>query len=67
MAQALGYRLLDAAGHELARGGAALARLERIDPSAFDATWISRVVHSAPTLPVLARQLAARTVKRIRG
>ena len=39
MAQALGYRLLDEAGHELARGGAALARLERIDPSAFDATW----------------------------
>jgi peptidoglycan/xylan/chitin deacetylase (PgdA/CDA1 family) len=32
-----------------------------------DTTWISRVVYRAPTLPVLARQLAARTVKRIRG
>ena len=31
MAQALGYRLLDAAGRELERGGAALARLERIE------------------------------------
>jgi glycerate kinase len=39
MAQALGYRLLDAAGNELPRGGAALARLERIDPSGFDSSW----------------------------
>lgn len=39
MAQALGYRLLDAAGRELVRGGAALARLERIDPSGFDPAW----------------------------
>ncbi|TMG65827.1 MAG: glycerate kinase [Chloroflexi bacterium] len=39
MAQALGYRLLDAAGRELERGGAALARLERIDPSGFDPAW----------------------------
>jgi glycerate kinase len=31
MAQALGYRLLDASGTELERGGAALIRLERID------------------------------------
>jgi glycerate kinase len=39
MAQALGYRLQDAAGVELPRGGAALARLERIDPSGFDRNW----------------------------
>lgn len=31
MAQALGYRLLDAQGRDLPPGGAALARLERID------------------------------------
>ncbi|MHB8587852.1 MAG: glycerate kinase [Candidatus Dormibacteraceae bacterium] len=41
MAQALGYRLLDAAGSELPRGGAALARLERIDPAGFDPGWHS--------------------------
>jgi glycerate kinase len=41
MAQALGYRLLDATGRDLPRGGAALARLERIDASAFDAAWRS--------------------------
>ncbi len=34
MAQALGFRLLDAAGHELEPGGAAMAGLERIDASA---------------------------------
>jgi glycerate kinase len=39
MAQALGYRLLDAAGHDLSRGGAALARLDRIDPAGFDPRW----------------------------
>jgi glycerate 2-kinase len=39
MAQALGYRLLDAEGRDLERGGAALARLDRIDPSGFDAAW----------------------------
>jgi glycerate kinase len=39
MARALGYRLLDAAGHDLPRGGAALARLERIDPAGFDPRW----------------------------
>jgi glycerate kinase len=37
MAQALGARLLDANGRELGRGGAELARLERIDMSRFDA------------------------------
>jgi glycerate 2-kinase len=41
MAQALGYRLLDAAGAELPRGGAALAGLARIDPSSFDQGWRS--------------------------
>ena len=35
MAQALGYRLLDADGKDLPRGGAALARLDRIDVSGF--------------------------------
>jgi glycerate 2-kinase len=39
MAQALGYRLLDSAGRDLPRGGAALARLERIDPAGFDRGW----------------------------
>jgi glycerate kinase len=37
MLQALGARLLDAAGDELPRGGAALARLERIDLDGLDA------------------------------
>ncbi len=41
MAQALGYRLLDARGHDLERGGAALARLQGIDPSGFDRDWRS--------------------------
>lgn len=36
MAQALGVRLLDAAGEELPPGGAALARLDRIDTSGID-------------------------------
>ena len=36
MAQALGARLLDAEGRELEPGGAALARLERIDLSGLD-------------------------------
>ena len=39
MAQAVGYRLLDAGRKDLERGGAALARLERIDPSGFDPGW----------------------------
>jgi glycerate kinase len=39
MAQALGYRLLDAGGHDLPRGGAALAKLERIDASRVDPGW----------------------------
>ena len=39
MAQALGFRLLDEEGRELPRGGAALARLDRIDASGVDAGW----------------------------
>lgn len=39
MAQALGYRLLDADGGDLERGGAALARLSRIERSGFDPAW----------------------------
>jgi glycerate 2-kinase len=41
MAQALGYRLLDAAGHDLPRGGGALAQLDRIDPAGFDSGWLA--------------------------
>ena len=36
MAQALGVRLLDESGNELAHGGAALAKLHRIDMSSLD-------------------------------
>jgi glycerate kinase len=39
MAQALGYRLLDEHGQDLDRGGAALARLDRIDASRVDPGW----------------------------
>jgi glycerate kinase len=39
MAQALGYRLLDAGGSDLDRGGAALAQLERIERGVFEAEW----------------------------
>ena len=39
MAEALGYHFLNGAGAELARGGAALARLSRIDASGFDLGW----------------------------
>ena len=39
MAQALGVRLLDADGRELPPGGAALARLARIDASALAPEW----------------------------
>src|SRR5437667_5663762 len=41
MAQALGYGLLDADGRDLARGGAALSRLQRIEPAGFDRGWRS--------------------------
>ena len=36
MARALGARLLDAGGHDLPPGGAALARLDRVDPTGLD-------------------------------
>jgi glycerate kinase len=39
MAQALGFRLLDARGLELPPGGAALARLARIDATGVDPAW----------------------------
>jgi glycerate 2-kinase len=41
MAQALGYRLLDAFGRDVPRGGEALLRLERIDGTGLDAGWRS--------------------------
>ena len=41
MAQALGYRLLDAFGHDLPRGGAALVRLQHIDGSGLRPGWRS--------------------------
>jgi glycerate 2-kinase len=47
MAQALGYRLLDAAGRDLPRGGAALAQLDRIDTAGADARWRSVKVEVA--------------------
>jgi glycerate kinase len=54
MAQAMGYRLLDAGGRDLPRGGAALARLARIDSSGFDAGWrsVSVMVASDVTNPL---------------
>ncbi len=39
MGQALGFRLLDASGHELTPGGEALARLASIDPAGVDPGW----------------------------
>ena len=36
MLQALGFRLLDAAGHDIPRGGAGLAKLAKIEPPLFD-------------------------------
>ena len=39
MGQALGFHLLDAEGRELPRGGAALARLDRIDARDVDPGW----------------------------
>src|SRR6202521_1724576 len=39
MAQALGYRLLDATGHDLPRGGAALLQLEQIGATGVDPRW----------------------------
>jgi glycerate 2-kinase len=39
LAQALGFRLVDAEGRELPPGGAALARLARVDASGVDPAW----------------------------
>ena len=47
MAQALGARLLDAGEHELPPGGAALARLARIDVSGVDARLAQTLVRVA--------------------
>src|SRR2546428_3292360 len=47
MAQALGYRLLDAAGRDLPRGGAALSRLQQIESAGFDRGWRSVAVKVA--------------------
>ena len=44
MGQALGFRLIDTAGRDIARGGAALAALERIDSSGVDRGWLSTEV-----------------------
>ena len=41
MAQALGYRLLDDRGRELARGGAALLQLDHIDSAGLEVGWRS--------------------------
>ena len=47
MAQALGARLLDAEGRELSQGGAALARLDRIDVSGLDSRLASTRIRLA--------------------
>ncbi len=47
MAQALGARLLDPEGHDLARGGLPLGGLDRIDVAALDARLRSVTVHVA--------------------
>jgi glycerate kinase len=47
MAQALGYRFLDAHDRELPRGGAALLELHRIDPRDHDPGWLSVKVRVA--------------------
>jgi len=61
MGQALGYRLLDADGQDLPRGGAALARLERIDRSHLDLGWnpVRVQVASDVTNPLLGPQGAS--------
>ncbi len=58
MAQAMGFRLLDAGGRDLPRGGAALARLARIDSSGFDAGWrsVKLMVASDVTNPLTGPQ-----------
>ena len=59
MAQAIGYRLLDAAGHDLPRGGAALARLDRMDGSGFQPWPIDIQVACDVTNPLTGPQGAS--------
>ncbi|KAB8192819.1 glycerate kinase [Nonomuraea phyllanthi] len=60
LAQALGARLLDADGNELARGGAALKDLDRIDLSDFtDISGVEFVVASDVDNPLLGPHGAA--------
>jgi glycerate kinase len=61
MAQALGYRLLDARGRDLQRGGAALAQVARIDASGFDPAWrsVSVMVACDVTNPLTGPQGAS--------
>ena len=61
MGQAVGYRLLDSEGRKLSRGGAALARLARIDASGFDLAWRSVEVRVAcdVTNPLIGAQGAS--------
>ena len=61
MAQALGYRLLDASGHDLPRGGAALLKLDAIDPSNLDSRWhsVRVMVASDVTNPLTGSQGAS--------
>lgn len=47
MAQALGYRLLDASSQDLERGGAALMRLDRIEAADVDPRWTNARVRVA--------------------
>lgn len=61
MAQALGYRLLDDAGHELAPGGAALAQLRHVQAAALNPRWreIEVLVACDVTNPLLGPQGAS--------
>jgi glycerate kinase len=61
MARALGYRFLDAGGHELAEGGGTLARLRHIDAAGFDQSWMLLDVDAARDVdnPLLGAEGAA--------
>jgi glycerate kinase len=61
MAQAVGYRLLDGSGRDLARGGAALASLDRIEPAGLGRGWQAVEVKVAcdVTNPLLGPQGAS--------
>ncbi|HET7466727.1 MAG TPA: glycerate kinase [Candidatus Dormibacteraeota bacterium] len=62
MAQAIGYRLLDEAGQDLPRGGAALLRLEHIDGGHVDPGWraVEVLVACDVTNPLLGPAGASR-------